>query len=218
MSTIIPTPTQDLRFSTLLVGEINGGSQIDLRGSGTIDEIAGYTCGDFIIRELPIEVDPRALGAFLFTGYPNSCRTDGAGVANPFCGGNYRYSREYSFAPSGHVAILEVTCELVDDGSRLRSEFRLSGDLPSLGQISSVSPIFELWSPRDLIIDGAFGVAWIGAGPDRVVQTAQAYSRYEPVHIELLNGKPKHRFLELQSSILSDGSLRVTQHSALVAS
>ena len=97
-----------MRFSTTLVGTLDHES-IELRGVGTIDENEGLTEGTFEIVALPDHVDPHSLGAFLFTGYPNACRTHETGFKNPFSGGSYNYTRQYSFQRSQQRATLDVT-------------------------------------------------------------------------------------------------------------
>jgi hypothetical protein len=92
----------------------------------------------------------------------------------------------------------------------------LTGGLPSLEPIKGVSPIYELWSPRDGSIDGVFTVAWLRDGNESAAEIATAYSEYQPVRMDLLAAKPKHRFIRLDSAIDSCGRLHVTQRSNLV--
>lgn len=209
-------PVPPIEFETALVGELDG-EVIDLLGRGTIDEYEGATDGVFEMKRVPSHVDPRALGAFLFTGYPNSCRTRDAGVPNPFSGSGYSYERTYSFADSDARALLSVRCDLSGDGRRLQSVFRLTGTLSRpLKRVVGVTPIYELWSPRDDCIDGLFGVGWLQEGVDAVVDVAIAASRYNAARIGVLGGRPKHRFIRLDSCVDSAGHLRVTQQSHLV--
>jgi len=204
-----------LTFRTVLIGSLDGRA-IELHGQGYIHEGDGFTDGTFDLVHLPEDVEQSSLCAFLFTGYPNSCRTQDAGVGNPFSGGDYTYEREYAFARSGQRAILEVTCKLNRDARQLISEFRLNGSFPDLGGVSSVSPIYELWTPHANLVEGAFHVAWVGEGASTVVETAVATSVYHPVNIDILRGRTKHRFLQLDSKVTCDGRLHVRQRSNLL--
>jgi hypothetical protein len=203
-----------LEFSTALVGTLNH-EEIHLLGSGIIDERSGFTEGRYEVHKLPGDVDPRSLGAFLLTGYPNACRTSETDVDNPFSGGGYTYKRHYSFSRSRKEALLEVHCDLSADQRSLKSVFTLSGGIPSFGGVQGVAPIYELWSPSADIIDGVFNVAWLSDGQDAVIEIATAHSSYEPVQAELLRGKPKHRFIKLESEIDDSGCLALRQHSNL---
>jgi hypothetical protein len=223
MSEAVATPQEakqearpkPVEFLTELIGTLNG-EEIHLTGTGTIDEVGGVNEGVFEIARLPLDVDGRSLGAFLLTGYPNSCRIRQNGISNPFVGGSYKYQRRYDFE-SGEAAILTVTCDRDKKENTLTSRFELSGTVPALKGVGSVSPIYELWSPEDGQLKGSFGVAWLDEKTGSVLQTATALSDYQPVDVSRLGNKPKRRYLKLDSHFSSDGRLFVRQTSELVS-
>jgi hypothetical protein len=209
-------PIPDLDFETELVGEVDG-AKIRLLGEGTINEGVGWTEGTFDIIDLPDDIDPRSLGAFMFTGYPNSCQMDAPQNVNPFWGGDYRYARCYSFSESGSVVNLDVRCNVDRKRRRLTSVFAISGDMPRLGPIVGVSPIYEVWRPGAESIDGSFVVSWLGEETGEVKESARADSKYSPVDLSALMGHTKRRYISLNSHVDPRGQLVVRQSSHLTS-
>jgi hypothetical protein len=203
----------ELTFSAVLSGSLNG-EAVDVRGDGTINEDRGLTDGRYDIRRLPNDLDSRSLGAFLLTGYPNSCATRYANVGNPFSGGGYHYLRIYAF-DSGEEITLNMRCELSAD-SHLTSSFVVSGNAPSLGGVRDIASIHELWAPSESNIDGKFEVSWLGHRPGAIVATATATSCYSPVEVKLLGGEQHCRLLDLHSTIDASGDLVIVQRSKLI--
>lgn len=203
----------ELTFSAVLSGTLNG-EPVDVTGHGTINEDQGITNGRYDIRHLPDDMDSRSLGAFLLTGYPNSCATRFANIGNPFSGGAYHYRRIYAF-DSGESITLKMHCELSTD-RHLSSSFVVEGTAPPLGEVRDIAPIHELWAPAETNISGEFAVSWLGHRPGSVAATATASSCYSPVEIKLLRGERHYRLLDLDSTTDESGDLLIVQRSKLV--
>lgn len=209
--TVVADTRHEFAFTAVLTGALNG-EPLDLVGKGTIDEENGLTDGRYEVRQLPADLDPRSLGAYLMTGYPNSCATSGAKVGNPFSGSGYVYRRDYMF-DTGERACLRMRCELSDHG--LESYFHLEGETPSLKDVTGLADIHELWDPKSNHIKGRFDAVWLRG--NSAAARATATSCYEAVDVTRLRGERKYRRLELDSRIEGESELVIVQRSELVA-
>lgn len=203
----------DLRV--LISGIINGR---DLRATGTgkLDEASGKSVAEIDIEELTPEVNPMSLGAFLFTGYPNSCDCSEAGVENPFIGDRYEYRRRYEFSDSATV-LLDMKCE-VSRGELMEAHFHLEGKMPTAAcDAVSVSPIYELWSAMSGTLFGGFSVAWQDSEGDSVMAatTSSTYS-IPNSDVRLHQFRPVFRHIDLKVSSVRTLGFRVDQTSALI--
>ncbi|MDR5790300.1 hypothetical protein P9281_27520 [Caballeronia sp. LP003] len=192
-------------FSAELIGLING-QPIELVGGGSFDPQGGVTIGQYQLKKLPRDFDPKILTACLITGYPNVCASEQ--VDNPFGNLSYSYRRTLSFKGQQTLR-LKTACDYA--GDKLVSKFSVSGYVPEL-EIESIEPIVESWEPSDeSTLRGKFAIGWKHRGGDLTV--ADALSEYS-INGDVAVANLLHRHIRI-SADYSNGILYLRQTSSL---
>lgn len=209
-----PPYGERLELDVLVDGELNG-STVLLRGRGVLDEPNGRSDATFRVEQLPGDIHPAGLGAFLFTGYPNACNCGIAG-SNPFAYGNYHYRRVYTYAKSSRETILHMRCTRQTGPARLVAHFTLGGHTPDLRAAASVAPIYEEWTRTGRRLRGSFAVQWFDRDGQSLAEAAteSAYHSVNP----LTGADPVYRYIALTTHGARAGRFRVVQDSHLVSS
>jgi hypothetical protein len=170
-----------LEFDAIVSGIVNG-SEISVRGGGSIDEELGFTDGTYDISKLPHFYAPGLLTACILTGYPNATASTSE-LKNPFQGRSYGYERELRFK-TGEVLAYRAECTVA--GAALMSHFYLNGAVP----VVPVPPCFfqeieESWvTDQTGRLHGRFEAQWDGGSSGQVVASASSDYRFklgEPV-------------------------------------
>lgn len=204
-----------LELNVVIDGILNN-CPVLIDGTGTLDEYHGISKGSFDIVHLPDDIEAAALGAFLFTGYPNSCDCQSAGLVNPFVGHDYWYTRSYNFKGSSAKVELRMACTLSSE-RLLTAHFSLSGKMPALRDVQQVSPISETWIATEAGLDGRFDVCWL-SDDGQTLAEAETHSNYHIADWSIGSGPYSlHRDIRLTSTTEAARRFSVYQVSALIA-